>query len=168
MNVRFSTHSISNMKSLAGTVIVLAAMGFMSGCASRSPAPKAERPPSTLPSQADLVGTWQFISVTDASGTVHQMNSYPFFMRFYADGKCASWPVPKEEITSPGAFNTDAKRISRGVYKVEDGLLSLPDAPDSGKTPLQITSEKMLYTTSEGDTCLYFRVQPDLEPGNFP
>jgi hypothetical protein len=121
-----------------------------------------------LPSQADLIGTWRFISITeDATGTVHPLNTL-FFMRFYSDGKCATWPVPKDEIMFPGAFSTDARRTSRGRYALEDGQLMFPDAPDSGKAQLRVSGNKMWYWTGEGYTCLYYRVWPDLEPGQLP
>jgi hypothetical protein len=148
--------------------IVMFIAGILQGCASLSPAVDTERPPSTMPSQADLVGTWRFVSVTEGgSGKVHQVSDV-FIMRFYSDGKCASWPVPKEELEHPGDFNTDKNRISRGLYKLEDGQLTLPDAPGTGKAQLRLTSQKMWYWTDEGYICLYYRVQPDLEPGRLP
>jgi hypothetical protein len=150
-------------------LVFFATVGFVQGCADHSPTPDTELPPSTMPSQVELIGTWRFISITEGvTGKVHPITDYPFFMRFYADGKVASWPVPKEEISTPGAFNTDAKRVSRGLYKVQDGELTLPDASDSVKARLRITAEKMWYWTADGDTCLYYRVRPDLEPGQLP
>ncbi len=153
---------------LARYIIAVAIAAFVQGCASHSPAPDAKRPPGTMPSQGSLIGTWRFVSVTEgATGKVHEVGQV-FFIRFYANGSCASWPVPKEEIYQPGAFNTDANRVSRGLYKLQDGKLTLPDAPLSNAVQLRLTDTKMWYSDDDGDTCLYFRVQPDLEPGRVP
>jgi hypothetical protein len=156
------------MRCFAYPIVVLLA-GILQACTSHSPAVDAERPPSTIPSQADLVGTWRLVSIAEgANGEVHQVNDYVFIIRFYSDGKCASWPVPKEEIEHPGDFNTDEKGVSRGLYKLEDGQLTLPDAQLSDKVQLRLTRQKMWYWNSAGETCLYYRVQPDLEPGRLP
>jgi len=149
-----------------GYTVLLVTLGIMQGCANRAPSPDTEVPPSTLPSQADLIGTWKFVSVTEgATGKVHPSNGWQFFMRFYPDGKFATWPVPKEEIYVPGAFNTDANRVSRGLYKVEDGQLTSPGWPNGTKAKLRVTAEKMWYWGSDGYEWLYYRVRPDLEPG---
>jgi hypothetical protein len=153
---------------LAYFIVILIA-GILQGCTSHSSAVDTERPPSTMPSQADLVGTWRLVSMTEGgTGKVHQMGDDVFFVRFYSDGKCASWPVPKEEIERPGDWNTDDKRVSRGLYKVEDGQLTLPDAQFGDKVQLRVTSQKLWYWNNAGETCLYYRVQPDLEPGRLP
>jgi len=151
-------------------IFTVVLIGFFQGCANQSVIADTDRPPDKLPSQADLVGTWRYISVTEGgTGKVHSIaNNQVFFIRFYADGKCASWPVPEKEIIISSAFNTDAKRISRGVYKMENGQLTLPDAPDTGKVQVRISARKMWYSDDEGDTYLYYKVCPDLEPGQLP
>jgi len=51
---------------------------------------------------------------------------------------------------------------------MENGQLTLPDAPDTGKVQVRISARKMWYSDDEGDTYLYYKVCPDLEPGQLP
>jgi hypothetical protein len=132
--------------------------------------PDTEHPPTTIPSQADIVGTWRWISVTDGStGKIYPIPAdNPILIRFFPDGKCASWPVPKDEITTPGDWNTDSRRVSRRVYKIDHGELTLPDATDADKCEVRATADKLWYWTSDHQTCLWYRITPDLNPGQLP
>jgi hypothetical protein len=137
---------------LLAFIFVCAIVG---GCASNPSSSDREQPPTILPSQADLAGTWKWISVKEGATGKIDLIQMAFYMRFYADGTAASWPTPN------GA-------VSRGVYALTNGRLSLPDAPLSDSVQIRATHEKFWFWNKDGDTCLYYRVSPDLEPGKLP
>ncbi|HSZ54837.1 MAG TPA: hypothetical protein VK797_04205 [Tepidisphaeraceae bacterium] len=126
-------------------VAVIAAVAL--GCV--QPKLDNERPPATKPSESDVVGTWKLISITE-NGQLHPV-SEAFYLRLYPDGTAATWPTPVAPVT-------------HGLYKVENGQLSLPDASQSDPGQVRCTHDKLWFWNKNGE-CLYYRVEPDLEPG---
>ena len=132
--------------------IVMVGLVLLAGCKATPQTPDTDPPPTTLPTASGLVGTWRLVTMSE--GEKVRAVSNPFFVRFYSDGTCASWPTP----VAP---------ISRGLYTVTDGQLTLPDAPHSDAVQLRLTDSKMWYW-SDRVGCVYHRVTPDLEPGRLP
>jgi len=132
------------------TVLLLATAAL--GCTPEPQVIDVQRPPTTKPSQSQIVGTWKMISMTEDDKLLPV--TQPFFMRFYADGTAATWPTPVAPIT-------------RGKYKYEDGVLSLPGVDTSTPVQVRCTHEKLWYWSQDGE-CLCYRVEPDLEPGKMP
>ena len=101
-----------------------------------------------------LVGTWQWVSVTEGStGKLHQVK-YKFYIRYYPDGTLATWPTP-------------SGKISRGRYALIDGTMSLQDTSgnEDMRVPLRIVKDEYWMTNENRDVVYYRRVVPDLEPG---
>jgi hypothetical protein len=133
-------------------IAVLLASALFVACSSLPLTVDNETPPPTVPTSSELVGTWRFISFTDGQTDETKRISEPFFMRFYSDGTVASWPTPVAPVT-------------RGLYKLQDGMLTLPDAPAADKCRVRLTHDKMWMWNESDGRCLYYRVEPDLEPG---
>ncbi len=104
--------------------------------------------------QADLVGTWKWISADGKSV------SYPFYMRLSPDGKASTWPAPEDWPNTVGG-------ISRGVWSVRGGyfIIVRPKAGENRKSRFQIKDNLMTAITDEGVHLVYRRILPDLEPG---
>jgi len=111
-----------------------------------------ERPPTTNPSQADVLGTWRFVRVTGGETGKAYPWLVPFYVRSYPDGTAATWPTPVAPIT-------------RGRYEVEDGELLLNDSDTKHHVRLRVSHDKMWFWNDDGDECLYYRVAINLQPG---
>lgn len=104
-------------------------------------------------SNADLIGTWRWVSVDG-----HRVPE-PFYIRYYPNGKVASWPAPRN--------GSDAKGVSRGGYSIANGYLILKtgSGADDPRSRIQIQKDQMTLTTDEGHRVVYRRVLPAIAPG---
>lgn len=143
---------------------------FLSACASK---PQPPEPHSMLSQQpqfqqplhekqqqeqknTEIIGTWQW--VVDNGAPVSQ----PFYVRYYSNGKIASWPSPKDM--------SDSKGVAHGRYSVTKKFLTLEigSSANSSKSRLEIREQEMLITTAAGRQLGYCRVTPAITPGKLP
>ena len=108
-------------------------------------------PPAS--SEANVVGTWHWLGVDG------QRVPEPFYIRYYPNGKSASWPAPKSW--------SDTKGVSRGGYSIANGYLILETGrgADNPKSRIQIDKDLMTLTTDEGHRLIYRRLATPIEPG---
>lgn len=124
----------------------------------QQPQPQQPLPQKQQPEQknTDIIGTWQW--VLDDGTPVSQS----FYVRYYSNGKVASWPSPKDW--------SDSKGVSYGRYSVVKNFLSLETSSGANtpKSRLQIADQEMLITTASGRQLGYRRVTPAPAPGKLP
>ncbi|MCD6050146.1 MAG: hypothetical protein K0Q55_1549 [Verrucomicrobia bacterium] len=156
------------------TLSLLCSLAFLlclSACASK---PQPPSPNSLLPQQSTqpqsppqqlreqkqpqqkntaIIGTWQW--VLDNGNPV----SHLFYVRYYPNGKIASWPSPKDW--------SDSKGVSHGRYSVADGFLFLGtgSGANTAKSRAEIQGQELIVTTSTGQQLVYRRINPAIEPG---
>ena len=167
------------------TLSLLCSLGFLlclSACAGKPQPPtphsllpqqpmQQQAPPQSLPPQRQpqqkqqkespqkntgIIGTWQW--VLDNGSPVSQL----FFIRYYANGKAASWPSPKDW--------SDSKGVSHGRYSVTNNILIIEtgSAANNPKSQIEIQDQDMLVTTASGHQLVYRRVTPGIDPGKLP
>lgn len=149
-------------ESLGVTVLLM----LCQGCSSTQPSASTQSVVSAEAIATGLVGTWRLDSVIEGGTEIVHRPLKPnlFLMRFFADGSCASWPIPKDEIGA--AFNVDRNGVSWGRYELKDGILSLPGVEGGAK--IDIKGDEFSYAGDEGERWLYHRISPDLQPGAMP
>jgi hypothetical protein len=127
--------------------ILLLLVLLVAGCTSQ---------PASKPSsgQSGIVGTWRWIRVDDRAAPQR------FHVRYYADGRAATWPAP-------AGWSTTTNGVSHGRYHLEGEFLVLETGrgKDDPKTRMTITGDEMLLIAGESNRLVYRRVVPDLEPG---
>ena len=102
-------------------LLVAAMFGLLSGCAQMMAMSDHAIPPTTQPSQADIVGTWRFVRVTAGSTGKAYPYFVPFYCRFYTDGTAASWPTPiapqdrKSSTVAPSSIFSNSASTGRRV-----------------------------------------------------
>ena len=102
-----------------------------------------------------IVGTWQWVRVDQ------QAVKEPFFVRYYADGKAATWPAPNGWSTTNG--------VSHGGYHLDGNFLVIEtgEGTNDPKSQIQIRGNEMTLINDESNRLIYHRVVPDLQPGKF-
>lgn len=93
-----------------------------------------------------LLGTWQWVRFDQQP--VHA----PFYIRFYSDGRAATWPVLRE-----------------CVYHVEGKYLIIRTGTghSNARVKLRLKGDRMIMIGSDTNRFLYHRVVPALRPGQF-
>ncbi len=149
----------------------LASLLVLSACASKPqpPSPDSRLSPQTTQSQTPppqrqqqkqppqkntvIIGTWQW--VLDDGNPVSQL----LYVRYYPNGKIASWPSPKDW--------SDSKGVTHGRYSVADGSLVIAtgSAANYSQSRAEIQGQELIITTSTGRQLVYSRVTPTIEPG---
>ena len=117
----------------------------MAGCSSGLTSHKEPR---------SIVGTWQWVQVDT------QVVNEPFFVRYYADGRAATWPAP-------AGWSTTTNGVSYGGYHVSAGFLVIETGAGTNDpmTRIKIRGSEMVLINDESNRLIYHQVVPDLEPG---
>jgi hypothetical protein len=101
-----------------------------------------------------IVGTWRW-----TSANYHAID-HPFYTRYGADAKVATWPAPEGW--------SDSKGVSRGSYSVAGGFLTFYAERNKGavaKSKIRILKNQLIMTTEDGNRLAYQRVLSPIEPG---
>lgn len=93
-----------------------------------------------------LQGTWQWIRFDQAQ--VHD----PFYIRFYSDGRAATWPALKEY-----------------VYQINGKFLMIGAGANQShaRVKFQLKGDELTMIDPHTNQFIYHRVVPDLLPGQF-
>ena len=138
---------MGHMNTMRHSSIVLAFVAItLAGCAAGS----------RSSSNASVVGTWQWAAVDQ------QPVKEPFFIRYYPDGKAATWPAPAGWSTTNG--------VSYGGYHLSGRFLVIETGAGTNdpKTQIHIKGNEMILINDESNRLTYRRVVPDLQPGKLP
>lgn len=111
----------------------------LTGCAPNSPTSHAK-------SFRLLQGTWQWIRFDQTQ--VHD----PFYIRFYSDGRAATWPALKER-----------------VYQIQGNhlIVRAGTGQNYARVKFQLKDNELTMIGPHTNRFIYHRVVPDLRPGQF-
>lgn len=118
---------------------------MLTGCSSSRPSAKTS---------SSVVGTWQWVRVDQ------QAIKEPFFVRYYPDGRAATWPAP-------AGWGTTTNGVSYGGYHLAGAFLVIETGAGTNdpKTQVKIKGNEMILISDESNRLIYRRIVPDLEPG---
>ena len=133
----------------------LVSVSSLTGCGDPVRQSDVWRPDASLAKQSDVVGTWRW-SCIRGGGKKEEKVDEMLFMRFYPDGTFTSW------------FPPEVVHESRSSYKVENGMLLFSDPALEKKLVKVRATRNTMWMEIAGGQFEYSRVEPDLEPGEFP
>ena len=130
------------------SIILALAAVVLAGCAASSTT-------SSTPSSS-IVGTWQWVRVDQ------QAIKEPFYVRYYPDGRAATWPAP-------AGWSTTTNGVSYGGYHLAGEFLVIETGAGTNdpKTQIKIRGNEMTLINDESNRLIYHRIVSDLQPGKF-